>query len=66
MARNKMIDVKKSFENARLPTPLKDFNEVLTLASIVQKETPRVKEMPIVASVYLNRLNIYKGIISFF
>lgn len=58
LARNKMETVKKSFENARLPVPLKDWNEVLTLASIVQKETPRVKEMPIVASVYLNRLNI--------
>ncbi len=58
LARNKMEEVKKSFENARLPVPLKDWNEVLTLASIVQKETPRAKEMPIVASVYLNRLNI--------
>lgn len=58
LARNKMETVKKSFENARLPVPLKDWNEVLTLASIVQKETPRAKEMPIVASVYLNRLNI--------
>lgn len=58
LARNKMETIKKSFENARLPVPLKDWNEVLTLASIVQKETPRVKEMPIVASVYLNRLNI--------
>ena len=27
------------------------------LASIVQKETPIVREMPIVSSVYLNRLN---------
>ena len=58
LARNKMIEVKKSFENARLPKPLNDFNEVLVLASIVQKETPRVREMPLVASVYLNRLNI--------
>ena len=58
LARNKMDTVRKSFENARLPVPLKDFNEVLVLASIVQKETPRIKEMPIVASVYLNRLNI--------
>lgn len=58
LARAKMADVKKSFENARLPKPLKDWNDVLVLASIVQKETPRVREMPIVASVYLNRLNI--------
>ena len=33
-----------------------NWNDVLTLASIVQKETPRESEMPIVASVYLNRL----------
>jgi UPF0755 protein len=58
LARAKMVSVKESFANARYPVPLKDWNEVLVLASIVQKETPRVKEMPIVASVYLNRLNI--------
>jgi UPF0755 protein len=39
-----------------IPAPLKSWNEVLTLASIVQKETPKAAEMPIVASVYLNRL----------
>lgn len=58
LARKKMISVKESFDGAVYPEPLKDWNEVLTLASIVQKETPRAKEMPIVASVYLNRLNI--------
>lgn len=58
LARKKMVDIKQSFTNARYPAPLKNWNEVLVLASIVQKETPRVKEMPIVASVYLNRLNI--------
>ena len=57
LSRKKMLDVKQSFENARYPVPIKDWNEVLVLASIVQKETPRVKEMPLVASVYLNRLN---------
>ena len=41
----------------RLPKPLKSWNEVITLASIVQKETPLAREMPIVASVYLNLLN---------
>ena len=40
-----------------LPKPLKNWNDVITLASIVQKETPQAREMPIVASVYLNRLN---------
>jgi UPF0755 protein len=31
-------------------------NEVITLASIVQKETARISERPIVAGLYLNRL----------
>jgi len=31
-------------------------NEVITLASIVQKETATVKERPVVAKLYLNRL----------
>lgn len=59
LARKKMAYVHDDFENKirRLPSPLKNWNDVLTLASIVQKETPQVKEMPIVASVYLNRLN---------
>lgn len=43
--------------NRRMPKPLRNWNDVITLASIVQKETPQVREMPIVASVYLNRLN---------
>ncbi|MCL2339021.1 MAG: endolytic transglycosylase MltG, partial [Proteobacteria bacterium] len=38
------------------PYPLKDWNDIITLASIVQRETPIAKEMPMVASVYLNRL----------
>ena len=52
----------KALENAmvksyrRYPRPLKSWDDVVTLASIVQKETPQVREMPIVASVYLNRL----------
>ena len=58
LARKKMETVKKSFENAAYPKPLKDWNDVMVLASIVQKETPLKREMPIVASVYLNRLNI--------
>ena len=58
LARKKMIDVKKSLDNGKYPMPLKNWDEVMVLASIVQKETPLKREMPIVASVYLNRLNI--------
>ena len=58
LSRKKMIEVKKSFSGAKYPAPLKSWEEVLVLASIVQKETPQKREMPIVASVYLNRLNI--------
>lgn len=59
LARKKMLAVQDAWSktNRRLPTPLQDWNDVITLASIVQKETPQSREMPIVASVYLNRLN---------
>lgn len=59
LARKKMIDVRKHFAKAyrAFPVPLRNWDEVITLASIVQKETPNIREMPIVASVYLNRLN---------
>lgn len=58
LARKKMQGVEDVWRktNRRLPTPLKDWNDVVTLASIVQKETPQAREMPIVASVYFNRL----------
>lgn len=56
LARKKMESVKSKMESRSVPYPLKNWNEVVTLASIVQKETPKVSEMPIVASVYLNRL----------
>lgn len=59
LARKKMESVKKSFENAKIPAPLKSWDEVLILASIVQKETPIKREMPMVASVYLNRLKTH-------
>ncbi len=59
LMRKKMVDVNAHIKKAYrvLPKPLKNWNDVLTLASIVQKETPVAREMPIVASVYLNRLN---------
>lgn len=58
LARQKMNTVRENWTRAgrRAPKPLANWNDVLTLASIVQKETPRESEMPIVASVYLNRL----------
>ncbi len=56
LARKKMLSVKERLFRYKYPEPLKNWNDVLVLASIVQKETPQIKEMPIVASVYLNRL----------
>ncbi|MBD5391567.1 endolytic transglycosylase MltG [bacterium] len=58
LARKKMVSVADSWRMSirGAPSPLKNWNDIVTLASIVQKETPRADEMPIVASVYLNRL----------
>ncbi|MCR4918105.1 MAG: endolytic transglycosylase MltG [Alphaproteobacteria bacterium] len=58
LAYKKMKDVKSKLMAAhkKPPAPLRNWNEVLILASIVQKETPKTSEMRIVASVYLNRL----------
>ncbi len=58
LARKKMDEVKNKWLRTRRnpPAPLTGWNDVVTLASIVQRETPRTGEMKIVASVYLNRL----------
>ncbi len=56
LARRKMDTVKQNFESRRFPRPLQSWHDVVTLASIVQKETLYTSEMPVVASVYLNRL----------
>lgn len=58
LMRKKMVELENNWDRAGriAPRPLKTWNDVITLASIVQKETPKKSEMPIVASVYLNRL----------
>ena len=58
LARKKMETIKNKWLRTRHnpPAPLRSWDDVITLASIVQRETPRASEMPIVASVYLNRL----------
>lgn len=58
LMRKKMVEMEQNWERAGrvAPKPLKTWNDIVTLASIVQKETSKVSEMPIVASVYLNRL----------
>ncbi len=59
LARKKMDATRDVWQRGGkiMPAPLKNWNDIVTLASIVQKETPRASEMPVVASVYLNRLN---------
>lgn len=58
--RSKMKDEYNRFWNSERLEKAKNLNltqnEVITLASIVQKETSFVKERPIVAKLYLNRL----------
>ena len=58
LARKKMNETKNKWlrTHRNPPAPLTGWNDVITLASIVQRETPRASEMKIVASVYLNRL----------
>jgi UPF0755 protein len=58
LMRKKMETMEKNWgmSGRQVPRPLKSWNDVVTLASIVQKETPKASEMPMVASVYLNRL----------
>ena len=57
---DRMIDESKRFWNSSRQQKANKLNlsknEVITLASIVQKETANVSERPIVAGLYLNRL----------
>ena len=59
---NKLIDLQTALVNdiwaKRAPNlPVKTVNELVTLASIVEKETGIASERPMVASVFVNRLN---------
>ncbi|PHR74009.1 MAG: aminodeoxychorismate lyase [Lutibacter sp.] len=58
--RNKMLNEYKKFWTSAKKEKAKEqnltINEVITLASIVQKETASVSERPKVAGLYLNRL----------
>lgn len=58
LAYKKMQSIKNDWIHTRRnpPAPLRGWDDVITLASIVQRETPKASEMKIVASVYLNRL----------
>ena len=58
LMQKKMDEIQRAWEASghHAPTPLKSWNQVITLSSIVQKETPKTNEMSKVASVYLNRL----------
>lgn len=58
LMRKKMVELENNWDRAGriAPKPLKTWDDVVTLASIVQKETSKTSEMPIVASVYLNRM----------
>jgi len=54
-SQQKLID--ETWAKRRADLPVKDKNEFVTLASIVEKETGIASERPHVASVFVNRLN---------
>ncbi|MCL2629563.1 MAG: endolytic transglycosylase MltG [Alphaproteobacteria bacterium] len=53
---NKMETIRKRFEDKPFPHPIQNWNELLSLAAIIQKETPKKHEMPQVSGVFVNRL----------
>jgi len=60
VARARMLEVFKDQVEVKLQNEIAasrfDMNEILTLASIVERETRTAAERPIVAGIYLNRL----------
>lgn len=50
------LTLKKILASHKLPNQIKSVNDLLTLSSIVEKETSVEFERPLVAAVYLNRL----------
>ncbi len=48
----------ESLKTLELPKPIENLDQLIVLASIVEKETAIPAERPIVAAVYLNRLKI--------
>ena len=52
------IQLNRAWENRDMGLPLKSADEALILASIIEKETGRVDDRPMIASVFTNRLRI--------